>query len=285
MPEIQDQFRDANKQRREWVEAQLGKRPSNVFSEKDISPPINPYRSPNLGESWPEYRVGSYDYYAEILEQRWDKYLTKIEREMLKQHKYGGMSQVVNLTAQGFFEIPEEIIEYDMYSIQANSAMREFLAIGIPTDARAQLVASHLESAAWRQAGISANYLKDSVIDPSVYNMVNDAMQSMLTIPGFGRPEFIEAMSSVMSPERARMIARTEATRARNQGTKELAEVMQSQGMNVLEIWMIAQNTNVCGDCESLNGKIKGNGWTDYPPLHPNCDCDVFLEVVEVPIQ
>ena len=85
-----------------------------------------------------------------------------------------------------------------------------------------------------------------------------------------------------MSEARARMIARTGATRARNAGTEDLANAMRAQGYQIVEIWRIAMNTNVCPDCEAREGTVRGTVWTDYPPLHPNCDCDVFVETLEV---
>ena len=190
----------------------------------------------------------------------------------------------MNKTNLGFFDIPEELVQYDLYDIQSNAAMNELLALGIPIDAKAQQMALYLESSAFRAAGRSSRYLVAEVVNPSVYNMVDAAMQANLTIPGFGRQDFINLMSPVMSEARALMIAKTEATRARNHATEELADAMRNQGYQLTERWAIAMNTNVCPECEELDGTVRGVSWTDYPPLHPNCDCDVLIEMLEVEV-
>ena len=283
MPDIEDIFNPED--RRQSLINRL-RNQNTIFDDSDLALPIS-YRNRVANESLQEYRQLEFAFYESTLEGRYVGYLSNIEKEILKQYGYGGMATVVNAVNQGIIAIPQEIIQFDLYDIQSNAAMHELLELGIPTGVNAQAMATYLEGSAWRTAGQSSIGLK-GIIDGSVKELVNAGMQAHLSQPGFGRTEFIEMLSSpfngnppVMSEARARMIARTEATRARNQATEDLAQAMKTQGYQIVEIWRIAMNTNVCPDCEALEGTVRGVAWTDYPPLHPNCDCDVEIELLE----
>ena len=286
MPEIDDIFNA--EERRESLLNSLRNNDS-VLGTNALAQPIS-YRDRIANEQLQEYRQLEFAFYESTLEGRYVEYLSTLEKEMLGVYGYGGMATVVNKMNQGLFTIPEEIIRFDLYDVQSNSAMHELIEIGIPAGADAQAMATYLEGSAWRSAIESSIGLK-GIIDPSIKNLVNAGMEAHLTVPGFGRAEFVELLSSpfdgkppAMSEARARMIARTEATRARNNATEDLAQAMKSQGYKIVEIWRIAMNTNVCPDCEALEGTVRGVGWTDYPPLHPNCDCDVEIETLETGI-
>ena len=56
---------------------------------------------------------------------------------------------------------------------------------------------------------------------------------------------------------------------------------MEAAGFQIIEIWRIKQSTTVCPECEALDGKVRGDAWTAYPPLHVKCDCDVYVKRVD----
>ncbi len=287
MPEIQDILTSDILDRRGTLVNDL-RLTNTTFSADDLSPPLPTYRNRVANEALEEYRQLEFAYYESILEGRYVDYLSSIEREMLKQYDFGGIAEVVAVSNLGWFDLPEEIIQFDLYDIQTNAAMKDLLEIGIPNDVDALAMADFLEKSAWRTAGESASRLSGTV-DDSIARLVNTGMQAHVEVPGFGRADFVKLLSepldgnpAPMSESRARMIARTEATRARNAATEDLANAMRAQGYQIVEIWRIAQNTNVCPDCEAREGTVRGTVWIDYPPLHPNCDCDVEVETLEV---
>jgi hypothetical protein len=288
--ELQDELLEDNEERRATLVEKLNQKPEGAFGADDLAKPITPYRARVAGETLREYREIEYLYYQGLLDDRWNLYLSGIEKEMLKQFEFGGMIGVANLAKQGYFDIPVEAVQYDLYNIESNSSMKYLLEVGIPIDDTAQAIAGYLESGAWRSAARAGEKLSTNPlwkVNGDIQKLVNEGMARSQLQPGFGRKEFVELLSSpldgsspITGQARARMIARTEATRARGAASTELADALRSQGYIVVETWRIAMNTNVCPDCEALDGHVKGDGWLDPPPLHPNCDCDVDIEIL-----
>lgn len=284
MPDIQDFWKDSNKNRRDESEARIT---DGLFKKKDLAKPIPTFRPRVTGESLREYREIEYLYYQGLLDERWGLYLDRVEKEIVKKYDYGGAATVVNLANQGYFEIPGELIRYDMYDIQGNSSMIQLLEMTIPVDMQAQQIAAYLESKAWRTAAETADRLSGVLAD-DVKRLANESMARVLGDPEFGRKQFVELLKGpldgtlpITGEARARMIARTETTRAKAEASEELANAMRSQGYQLVEVWHTSQNTNVCPECQALEGTVRGSGWTDYPPLHPNCDCEIFVEMLD----
>jgi SPP1 gp7 family putative phage head morphogenesis protein len=80
------------------------------------------------------------------------------------------------------------------------------------------------------------------------------------------------------SPQRARVIARTETAFADMQGN---LEGWKGSGVVKQKVWLISNEENVCDDCQQ-NADAGPIGLDDtfpsgddMPPAHPNCDCDV----------
>ena len=184
---IEQFYEEASERRREDIVRAFGIQPDSAFDADDLAKPIKPFPKRPPGQDYFEYREMEYLYYQEHLAVRWDLYLTNIEREIIKQFDYGGIAGVVNLANSGWFTIPDEIVQYDLYDIESNTGMRALLDIGIPSDQAAQSIAASLESAAWRQALEAGQGLK-GVVDRDVIDLVNQAMFRSRTDPGFGRP-------------------------------------------------------------------------------------------------
>lgn len=84
--------------------------------------------------------------------------------------------------------------------------------------------------------------------------------------------------------ERARMIARTEYTRAANAGSLDAAK---QSGLDLKKKWIAAPGERTCPECGSQHGTIipidslfvYGDKSYVQPPAHPNCRCSlVYVE-------
>lgn len=104
----------------------------------------------------------------------------------------------------------------------------------------------------------------------------------------------VGSMATILSPERARMIAVTETTRAYAEGNRRAWQETGATGMQ----WMTVQDELVCDICGELAGQRvgiteqfgyegrPGGGdivqFAGVPPAHPNCRC--YLQpVIERP--
>lgn len=80
------------------------------------------------------------------------------------------------------------------------------------------------------------------------------------------------------SAERARLIATTEVTRAAVEGERQVINQIEDAGIEMIAIWETQRDAKVCDICEPRQGKERGDGWTDDPPAHPGCYCDLRYE-------
>jgi len=98
----------------------------------------------------------------------------------------------------------------------------------------------------------------------------------------FARPmtmgELTNAAAEIFGPDRAEEIAVTEVTRARAMKSKAEAEGFRSRGWEINEIWHTCNDHLVCAGCQH-EGKARGDGWDEYPPVHPGCRCSVRIEI------
>ncbi len=77
------------------------------------------------------------------------------------------------------------------------------------------------------------------------------------------------------STERARLIATTEVTRAAVEGERQVIKQIEDAGIEMVAIWETQKDIKVCAICAPRQGKERGDGWTDDPPAHPGCFCDL----------
>ena len=106
------------------------------------------------------------------------------------------------------------------------------------------------------------------------------ALQIFISTPE-PREDLIGRVAGIFGPERAEVIAVTETTRAYAQGGRMAADELRAAGFEILDIWRTA-NDELSRDCElcgPLEGKVRGDGWTEDPPAHPNCRCGVAHEI------
>lgn len=95
--------------------------------------------------------------------------------------------------------------------------------------------------------------------------------------------EFENSIQLMFGPMRAEMIAVTEITRASVEGEREIARELAGAGITMTEFWNTNNDELVCDLCGPLNGKPKGEEWTeaDGPPRHTRCRCWTNHELVK----
>ena len=94
-----------------------------------------------------------------------------------------------------------------------------------------------------------------------------------------------QTLRDVFGEDRWRSIARNESVAAQSIGGAALAASVRQQGGIVTEIWFLGKCEH-CTLCPMLHGTSRDfwGIWTDGPPLHPNCCCNlrVFFEPINV---
>jgi len=88
--------------------------------------------------------------------------------------------------------------------------------------------------------------------------------------------------AAIFGPDRASMIAVTEATRAYTEAGRIAADELIAQGYQMTEIWHTNNDGLVCELCGPLNGEPIGEAWERGmgPPAHPNCRCWTTFSLV-----
>jgi hypothetical protein len=98
----------------------------------------------------------------------------------------------------------------------------------------------------------------------------------------FARPmtmgELQELVADIFGPDRAEEIAVTEVTRASAMKRKAEADELRAAGFEIIEIWHTCNDSLVCADCQH-EGKARGDGWDEYPPVHAGCRCSVAHQI------
>jgi hypothetical protein len=80
-------------------------------------------------------------------------------------------------------------------------------------------------------------------------------------------------------PMRALSIARTETTRAIEQGIDVYQDQLEALGIGTDRVWHT--EPGACPICEPYDGVLESEGWDDgEPPLHPNCACDTEIIIL-----
>jgi hypothetical protein len=78
--------------------------------------------------------------------------------------------------------------------------------------------------------------------------------------------------------ERAKLIATTEVTRASVEGETGIIQQIKAAGIEMVAIWETQMDQKVCPICRPRQGHERGNGWTEPPPAHPGCFCNLRYE-------
>lgn len=82
-----------------------------------------------------------------------------------------------------------------------------------------------------------------------------------------------ERLGRLFSPSRAQSVAITEVTRAGYEGEKVTAQELRNRGLELLEVWITANDERVCEYCGPNHNRPRGRFWQVPPPLHPGCRC------------
>jgi len=120
-------------------------------------------------------------------------------------------------------------------------------------------------------------------IDDTTQRGVRDAVERFYS-EGENLGALRERLARWYGPMRADMIATTEVTRAAVEGERGTAAELAKEGIVMVEVWKTNNDELVCTICGPLNGKRKGDGWTerDGPPAHPRCRCWTSHELPKV---
>lgn len=132
-----------------------------------------------------------------------------------------------------------------------------------------------------------------SGIDNTTKTMLQDAISGFFKNAGVnmkslaaqiqpGIPDLVNKLGQMITSEtRSSMIAVTEVTRATSAGEEVLLAEIHRLNPNVLmiQIWSTANDEIVCPICRPRNGKTRGDGWTDPPPAHPRCRCQLLSRI------
>lgn len=115
------------------------------------------------------------------------------------------------------------------------------------------------------------NTITAEAIREATMNVINGTMTTS---------EAIDSLSRYFSADRAKAIVVTETTRAMEKGKHFAMDQFLKENKNLRsnDVWSIADE-GACNECSPLAGLVRGNGWTDDPPLHPWCRCSVIYEV------
>jgi SPP1 gp7 family putative phage head morphogenesis protein len=103
-----------------------------------------------------------------------------------------------------------------------------------------------------------------------------------------GLPQLVEALTPVFGPDRAQVIATTETTRVIVESQRAASE--QDEFITHYR-YISAADERVCSQCGPLHGRTieksaagyrnPETGEIAYPPLHPNCRCQLLEETSE----
>jgi len=90
------------------------------------------------------------------------------------------------------------------------------------------------------------------------------------------------SLFKTFSPYRAAMIATTEVTRAKAAAVNGYTDILTGYGDKVVRRWLTEADERVCPICGPLDRSLEKTyrkQWGDGPPAHPNCRCDIGVEV------
>ena len=90
------------------------------------------------------------------------------------------------------------------------------------------------------------------------------------------------SLFKTFSPYRAAMIATTEVTRAKAAAVNGYTDILGSYGDKVVRRWLTEADEGVCPICAPLDRTLEKTyrkQYGDGPPAHPNCRCDIGVEV------
>lgn len=150
----------------------------------------------------------------------------------------------------------------------------------------ARMRAAELVGKKWVDGELVDNPNAEWSIDESTREMLRDTV-SMGISSGMTIDELQDALEEdyAFSPERARMIARTEVITAHNQGAMSSYRAAEDAGLKVYKEWIVTEDDLTCEVCnENADaGPIPLDetfpSGDDAPSAHPNCRCSIAPSV------
>ena len=119
-------------------------------------------------------------------------------------------------------------------------------------------------------------------INETSRNVIEDALQKALTLPGFTRENLVAELAPTFGSVRAEMIGVTEVTRAYAEGNKLGIQELKDVGIVAVAVWHVNEGstTREEDECDDRDELPESEWPTDeYPPLHVNCECTVTYDI------
>ena len=119
-------------------------------------------------------------------------------------------------------------------------------------------------------------------IDQTSADVIQKVVGEFRTTPGMTIQDVQSRLSYAYDPNRAKMIAITETTRAASQATTSYQDYLRERGINMIRVWNTNADELVCPICAPLNGKTEKEWGAEFPdgaPAHVNCRCDTSLRL------
>lgn len=119
-------------------------------------------------------------------------------------------------------------------------------------------------------------------IDQTSADVIQKVVSEFRTTPGMTIQDVQSRLSYAYDPNRAKMIAITETTRAASQATTSYQDYLRERGIPMIRVWNTDADELVCPICAPLNGQTEADWGAEYPdgaPAHVNCRCDTTLRL------
>ena len=178
---------------------------------------------------------------------------------------------------------------HDAYFQSAKHGLNELIAPNVAKDFRGPLVSTtllaqssdHASEYAKTRAGDLVNGVADTTRE-KIKEIVSDATKNNWSVDQVAAEL---QRRGHFGKELAEMIARTEISAAQNAGLARAgADFEEGTGQPVSMVWMV--DGDPCPICEEHDGEVVAIGGLfdggDFPPMPPNCMCEIELLVDEV---
>lgn len=125
------------------------------------------------------------------------------------------------------------------------------------------------------------NELKGELSQTTIKNLQR-MVSKLVQNPLLTSADISAGLFPTFSPYRVAMIATTEVTRAKAAAANGTYDVLTDYGDSVVRRWLTEADETVCPICGPLDRTLEKTWQKIYssgPPAHPNCRCDIGVEV------
>ncbi|WP_461249322.1 phage minor head protein, partial [Streptococcus uberis] len=123
--------------------------------------------------------------------------------------------------------------------------------------------------------------LRGELSDTTIKNLQR-MVSKLVQNPALTAADVSAGLFPTFSPYRVAMIATTEVTRAKSAAANQTFDVLTDYGDSVVRRWLTEADEKVCPICGPLDRSLEKTYRKQYsagPPAHPNCRCDIGVEV------